>query len=95
MKRDERQLGMLDRGSEGINMIMLKDCPFCGTNLNEFPKVMIIRPVHSDEYLIKKLENKKIIGSDADYAVHCIQCGVVGKRGHDRITAAQYWNRRV
>ncbi len=89
------QIGMFDQGQEFINAINLKPCPFCGTDLNEFPKVMIIRPVHSDEYLIQKLKSKKIIGSDSYYAVHCIQCGAVGKRAADRLKAGEYWNNRA
>lgn len=73
----------------------VKPCPFCGTDLQDFPIIMIVTPVHSDEYLIAKLERKHIIGSDADYAVHCIQCGAVGERGHTREEAIRYWNRRA
>lgn len=75
--------------------LKLKPCPFCGTELKEFPKVMIVRPVHSDEYLIAKIQKKMIIGSDSYYAVHCIQCGVVGKRGATKEEAIEAWNRRA
>lgn len=74
---------------------IVKPCPFCGTDLSNFPIIMTVQRVHSDEYLIAKLERKHIIGSDADYAVHCIQCGAVGQRGRTRELAIRYWNRRA
>ena len=55
-------------------MLTLKPCPFCGTDLSEFPAVMTVQPVRTEEYLLTKLQEKKIIGSDAGYNVFCIHC---------------------
>ena len=33
-------------------MSELKPCPFCGTDLSEFPQVMTVKPVRTDEYLL-------------------------------------------
>lgn len=73
----------------------LKPCPFCGTNLSEFPEVMTIPPVRSEEYLLAKLKHKKIIGSDVGYAVKCCKCGATGKRGISRDEASKNWNMRA
>lgn len=73
----------------------LKPCPFCGSNLNDFPQVMTVPPVRTEEYLIAKLEHKKIIGSDAGYNVSCIKCGALGARGMSREEAINNWNRRA
>lgn len=75
----------------------LKPCPFCGMDLStsNFPQVMTVRPVRSEEYLIAKMEHKKIIGSDAGYAVTCIQCGSTGRRGMSKTEAIKYWNQRT
>lgn len=73
----------------------LKPCPFCGTDLNQFPDVMTVKPVHSEEYLLAKLRAKKIIGSDAGYNVFCVQCGCLGARGMDKDEAVNKWNRRM
>lgn len=69
-------------------------CPFCGTELKEFPKVMIVVPVHSEEYLIAKLNKGHFLGSDNWYHVHCIHCGATGARGVDRVEALARWNER-
>lgn len=76
-------------------MTELKFCPFCGTELNEFPKVMTVRPVRTDEYLLAKLEHKLIIGSDAGYNVVCPKCGATGARGMTKEEAIKKWNMRV
>lgn len=65
------------------------------TVLDEFPKVMTVKPVRTDEYLLAKLEHKKIIGSDAGYNVFCVQCGCLGARGVTKEEAAIKWNSRV
>lgn len=72
----------------------LKPCPFCGCDLSKFPQVMTVKPVRTEEYLIAKLENKKIIGSDAGYNVFCVQCGCLGARGMSKEEAIESWNRR-
>lgn len=73
----------------------LKPCPFCGTDLSEYPEVMTVKPVRSDEYLLAKLEHKKIIGSDAGYNVFCVKCGCLGARGRSKEESIVKWNRRV
>lgn len=73
----------------------LKPCPFCGTDMTEYPEVMSIPPVRTDEYLLAKLEHKQIIGSDAGYAVKCCKCGSTGKKGMSREEATEYWNMRA
>ena len=72
----------------------LLPCPFCGTNLSDFPKVMTVKPVRSEEYLLAKLKAKKIIGSDAGYNVFCVQCGALGARGMSKEEAIKKWNMR-
>lgn len=72
----------------------MKDCPFCGTDLNEFPEVMTVKPVRTEEYLLAKLEHKQIIGSDAGYEVVCVQCGAIGPRGMSKDEAKANWDRR-
>lgn len=69
-------------------------CPFCGTELKEFPKVMIVQPVHSEEYLIAKLKKEHFLGTDNWFNVQCIKCGATGARGLDRIEALTRWNER-
>ena len=44
-----------------MSKIDLKPCPFCGTNLSEFPKAMTVKPVRTDEYLLAKLEHKTAV----------------------------------
>lgn len=73
----------------------LKPCPFCGEELSEFPVVMTVQPVRTEEYLIAKMEHEKIIGSDAGYNVFCVQCGALGARGMSKIEAIEKWNRRA
>lgn len=72
----------------------IKPCPFCGEKLSEFPEVMIVRPVHSEEYLKAKLEHGRFLGSDKYFAVHCIHCGAVGSRAHTKERAKKLWNAR-
>lgn len=69
-------------------------CPFCGTELKEFPKVMIVVPVHSEEYLLAKLNKKHFLGTDNWFQVQCIQCGSTGARGLNRVEALTRWNER-
>lgn len=73
---------------------MLKPCPFCGTDLSDFPLVMILLPVRSEEYLMAKLSKGRFLGADNGYEVKCIQCGATG--GSDTVPeiAVQKWNRR-
>ena len=63
-------------------------------NLNDFPQVMTVPPVRTEEYLMAELEHKKIIGSDAGYNVFCIKCGASGARGMTREEAIKKWNER-
>lgn len=72
----------------------IKPCPFCGEKLSKFPEVMIVRPVHSEEYLKAKLERGHFLGSDNYFAVHCIHCGAVGIRAHTKERAKKLWNAR-
>lgn len=69
-------------------------CPFCGTELKDFPKVMIVVPVHSEEYLLAKLNNGHFLGTDNYFDVKCIRCGAKGPRGLDRVEALTRWNER-
>lgn len=72
----------------------IKPCPFCGEELSEFPDVMIVKPVHSEEYLKAKLEHGRFLGSDKYFAVHCVNCGAIGQRELDKETAIKLWNAR-
>lgn len=72
----------------------IKPCPFCGEKLSEYPEVMIVRPVHSEEYLKAKLERGHFLGSDNYFAVHCIHCGAIGRREVTKDFAIQLWNAR-
>lgn len=69
-------------------------CPFCGTELKKYPKIMIVIPVHSEEYLIAKLNKEHFLGTDNWFHVHCIRCGATGARGLDRVEALTRWNER-
>lgn len=69
-------------------------CPFCGTELKEFPKIMVVVPVHSEEYLLAELNKARFLGSDNYFHVRCIQCGATGARGLDRVEALTRWNER-
>ena len=75
----------------------LKPCPFCGMDLSSenFPQVMTVRPVHSEEYLIAKLNKGHFLGSDNYYNVQCIQCGATGERGLTKEDAIDNWNQRA
>lgn len=83
----------ISTNNEPFNL-KLKPCPFCGTDLSEFPQVMTVKPVRTEEYLLAKLEHKKIIGSDAGYNVFCVQCGTLGARGMTKEEAINKWNKR-
>ena len=69
-------------------------CPFCGTELKEYPMVMIVEPVRSEEYLMAKLNKGHFLGTDNWFHVHCIRCGSTGARGLDRVAALERWNER-
>ncbi|MBR3771638.1 MAG: hypothetical protein IKL07_05160 [Clostridium sp.] len=69
-------------------------CPFCGAQLKEFPMVMIVTPVHNEEYLLAKLNKGNFLGTDNWFHVHCIRCGSTGGRGQDRVEALIRWNER-
>ena len=70
----------------------LKPCPFCNTNLNEFPKVMVIKQAVYGEYLQWKKDNAKILGTDTWLVVRCPKCGGTGPRGVDEKQAINEWN---
>lgn len=67
-------------------------CPFCGTDLNEFPEVMVVKQAVYGEYLQWKKDNKKILGTDTWTVVRCIQCGATGPRGLTKQEAKDRWN---
>lgn len=69
-------------------------CPFCGVELKDYPMVMIVEPVRSEEYLLAKLNKGQFLGTDNWFHVHCIKCGATGARGLDRIEALTRWNER-
>ena len=69
-------------------------CPFCGAELKEFPKVITVKPVHSEEYLLAKLNKGNLIGTSNWFNVVCIKCGATGARGLDRVEALTRWNER-
>lgn len=69
-------------------------CPFCGTEIKKYPKVMTIARVHSEEYLIAEMNNGYFHGTDNWFQVECPHCGSTGARGQDRLAALQNWNRR-
>ena len=76
-------------------MEQLKPCPFCGTNLQEFPKVMCVHRAYNEDYLKWLHENGKFVGSDGDYQVGCVTCGSTGARGATKSIAISKWNRRA
>lgn len=78
--------------SEGY---VISDCPFCGCKLSDFPMICILKPIHSEEYLIAKLNKGHFLGGDNGYAVHCIHCGAIGGSDTDPRTAIKKWNSRV
>lgn len=71
----------------------LEPCPFCKTDLNEFPKVMTVKCATSIPYLKWKLETKKIVGSDSYSVVFCVKCGATGPRGLTNEQAILNWNK--
>ncbi len=69
-------------------------CPFCGAELKEFPKIMVVVPVHSEEYLLAKLNKGCFLGTDNWFHVQCVRCGASGARGLSRMEALTRWNER-
>lgn len=69
-----------------------KPCPFCKTDLNEYPKVMIIKQAVYGEYLKWKKENEKILGTDTWLVVICPHCSGTGPRGLTEKEAIDRWN---
>ena len=57
----------------------LKDCPFCGNQVKNYPVVMVIQ--------------KRRILPDS-HVVECTQCGATGGTGWSRAEAIRNWNRR-
>lgn len=78
--------------SEGYT---ISNCPFCGFKLSEMPMVCVLRPVHSEEYLIAKLNKGHFLGSDNSYAVNCVGCGATGGWDTEPRNAIKKWNRRT
>ena len=76
-------------------MEKLRPCPFCGTNLQEFPKVMCVHRAYNEDYCQWLHENGKFVGSDRDYQVSCTKCGSTGARGATEAIAVLNWNRRA
>lgn len=74
--------------------IRLSDCPFCGCKMSEFPLFMTLKPVHSEEYLMAKLEHGHFLGGDNGYAVSCPTCGAKGGRDTSPEVACKKWNMR-
>ena len=72
----------------------IKDCPFCGCKLSEFPVVMILHPYRSEEYLMEKLKKGHFLGHDNGYVVDCIQCGACSGVDTTPELAIKKWNRR-
>ena len=60
----------------------LKPCPFCGCDLNEYPKVMIFEKV-----------SRQIL-PDVIY-IKCPHCSASGSSGWNKEEANAKWNRRV
>lgn len=73
----------------------VKPCPFCGTDLQAFLKVMCVNRAYNEDYLKWLHENKKFVGSDMDYQVSCVKCGSTGARGATKAIAISNWNRRA
>ncbi|MDE5862573.1 MAG: Lar family restriction alleviation protein [Ruminococcus sp.] len=74
--------------------IRLSDCPFCGCKMSDFPLFDTLKPVHSEEYLMAKLEHGRFLGSDNGYAVNCPDCGATSGRDTSPEYACEKWNRR-
>lgn len=74
--------------------IKIKDCPFCGCKLSDFPIIMILQTEHSEEYLLAKLNKGQFLGSENGYLVRCIHCGASGGRDTNPEQAVKKWNRR-
>lgn len=70
----------------------LHPCPFCKTNLNEFPEVMVVKPAVYGAYLQWKKDNNKILGTDTWLVVKCVRCGATGPRGLTKEEARDRWN---
>jgi hypothetical protein len=72
-----------------------ENCPFCGEDLSAFPLFVILKPVHSEEYLIAKLNKGHFLGGDNGYEVRCIRCGASGGRDTSPREAINKWNNRT
>lgn len=74
--------------------VKLKPCPFCGEDMNKFPLFMTVKPLHSDEYLIAKLNKGHFLGGENGYAVKCPRCNGQGPRDTNVVFAINKWNTR-
>lgn len=75
--------------------VRLADCPFCGCKMSDFPLLMTLKPVHSEEYLMAELEHGRFLGNDNSYTVTCIRCGATGGKDTCPEVACKKWNRRT
>lgn len=73
----------------------LSECPFCGCDLSLFPECMVIKRVHTYEYIAAERQKGNFIGPDAGYHVVCEKCGATGGQEITPELAAKKWNRRV
>lgn len=78
--------------SEGY---VISDCPFCGYKLSQFPMFCVLKPIHSEEYLMAKLNKGHFLGGDNGYAVNCVGCGARGGSDTSPRVAIKKWNRRA
>lgn len=74
--------------------VKLKPCPFCGEDVNDYPLVMTLRPLYSEEYLLAKLNKGHFLGGENGWAVMCPRCCGQGSRDTDVILAVNKWNQR-
>ena len=73
--------------------IHFKPCPFCGTDLNEYPTYFSIRRVCDEMYVKWLHENGYIAGADVDYVVTCPHCGARGPHDSEKFIVKR-WNER-
>lgn len=74
--------------------VKLKPCPFCGEDVNNYPLLITIQPLHSDEYLLAKLNKGHFLGHANGYTVTCPHCGARGSSDTCVIFAVNKWNNR-
>lgn len=74
----------------------IKPCPFCGTDLSSknFPQVMTVVKVYSDEYLTALITKGKLLSSENYYNGACVHCGARGPRAVIKEETIKAWNTR-